>query len=132
MIVYQIFTRLFGNRNTTRKEWGSVAENGSGKMNDIDAQVLKRIKAMGVTHVWFTGVLRHASQTDYTAYGIPAQNAEVVKGRAGSPYAITDYYDLEHRKDAQDGDEGNHGLRAQPCGASVPLCMQAQGRKRFG
>ena len=96
MIVYQIFTRLFGNRNTTRKEWGSVAENGSGKMNDIDAQVLKRIKAMGVTHVWFTGV-----------------------GES-------------HRKDAQDGDEGNHGLRAQPCGASVPLCMQAQGRKRFG
>ena len=95
MIVYQIFTRLFGNRNTTRKEWGSVAENGSGKMNDIDAQVLKRIKAMGVTHVWFTGVLRHASQTDYTAYGIPAQNAEVVKGRAGSPYAITDYYDID-------------------------------------
>ena len=94
MIVYQIFTRLFGNRNSTRKEWGSVAENGSGKMNDIDAQVLKRIKAMGVTHVWFTGVLRHASQTDYTAYGIPAQNAEVVKGRAGSPYAITDYYDI--------------------------------------
>lgn len=95
MIVYQIFTRLFGNRNTTRKEWGSVAENGSGKMNDIDAQVLKRIKAMGVTHVWFTGVLRHASLTDYTAYGIPAQNAEVVKGRAGSPYAITDYYDID-------------------------------------
>lgn len=95
MIVYQIFTRLFGNRNSTRKEWGSVAENGSGKMNDIDAQVLKRIKAMGVTHVWFTGVLRHASQTDYTAYGIPAQNAEVVKGRAGSPYAITDYYDID-------------------------------------
>ena len=95
MIVYQIFTRLFGNRNTTRKEWGSVAENGSGKMNDIDAQVLKRIKAMGVTHVWFTGVLRHATQTDYTAYGIPAQNAEVVKGRAGSPYAITDYYDID-------------------------------------
>ena len=95
MIVYQIFTRLFGNRNPTRKEWGSVAENGSGKMNDIDAQVLKRIKTMGVTHVWFTGVLRHASQTDYTAYGIPAQNAEVVKGRAGSPYAINDYYDID-------------------------------------
>ena len=95
MIIYQIFTRLFGNRNSTRKEWGSVAENGSGKLNNIDDLVLKRIKSMGVTHVWFTGVVRHASQTDYTSHGIPVQNAEVVKGRAGSPYAIVDYYDID-------------------------------------
>ncbi len=95
MIIYQIFTRLFGNRNSTRKEWGSVAENGSGKLNNIDDLILKRIKSMGITHVWFTGVVRHASQTDYTAYGIPAQKAEVVKGRAGSPYAIVDYYDID-------------------------------------
>lgn len=95
MIIYQIFTRIFGNRNSTRKEWGTVAENGSGKMNDIDAQVLRRIHDMGVTHIWFTGVIRHASQTDYIAHGIPAQSSEVVKGRAGSPYAITDYYDID-------------------------------------
>lgn len=95
MIVYQIFTRLFGNRNTTRKEWGTIAENGCGKMNGFDATVLKRIKSLGVTHVWYTGVLRHATQTGYTAYGIPSQHAEVVKGRAGSPYAITDYYDVD-------------------------------------
>lgn len=95
MIIYQIFTRLFGNRNSTRKEWGSVAENGSGKLNNIDDLVLKRIKSMCVTHVWFTGVVRHASQSDYSSYGIPAQNADVVKGRAGSPYAIVDYYDID-------------------------------------
>ena len=95
MIIYQIFTRLFGNRNTTRKEWGTIAENGCGKMADIDARVLRRIHDMGVTHVWFTGVVRHATQTDYTANGIPAQHAEIVKGRAGSPYAITDYYDVD-------------------------------------
>lgn len=95
MIIYQIFTRLFGNRNTTRKEWGTIAENGCGKMADIDARVLRRIHDMGVTHVWFTGVVRHATQTDYTASGIPAQHAEIVKGRAGSPYAITDYYDVD-------------------------------------
>ena len=95
MIVYQIFTRLFGNRNTTLKEWGTIAENGCGKMNGFDATVLKRIKSLGVTHVWYTGVLRHATQTGYTAYGIPSQHAEVVKGRAGSPYAITDYYDVD-------------------------------------
>ncbi|MGM9700777.1 MAG: alpha-amylase family glycosyl hydrolase [Prevotella sp.] len=95
MIVYQIFTRLFGNRNTTRKEWGTIAENGCGKMNGFDATVLKRIKSLGVTHVWYTGILRHATQTDYNAYGIPSQHAEVVKGCAGSPYAITDYYDVD-------------------------------------
>lgn len=95
IIIYQIFTRLFGNRNTTRKEYGSVAENGCGKMNDFDAKALARIKEMGVTHVWYTGVIRHATQTDYSAYGIPVQHPAVVKGKAGSPYAITDYYDVD-------------------------------------
>ena len=94
-IIYQVFTRLFGNRNTTCKEYGTLAENGVGKMNDFDEETLKRIKALGVTHVWYTGVIRHASQTDYSSYGIPCQHAEVVKGRAGSPYAITDYYDVD-------------------------------------
>ena len=94
-IIYQVFTRLFGNRNTTCKENGTLAENGTGKMNDFDQETLKRIKAMGVTHVWYTGVIRHASQTNYSAYGIPRQHAQVVKGRAGSPYAITDYYDVD-------------------------------------
>lgn len=95
IIIYQIFTRLFGNRNTTRKEYGSVAENGCGKMNDFDAKTLKRIKEMGITHVWYTGVIRHATQTDYSAQNIPVQHPAVVKGKAGSPYAITDYYDVD-------------------------------------
>ena len=94
-VIYQVFTRLFGNRNTTNKEWGTQEENGSGKLNDFDDATLKRLKRLGVTHVWFTGVIRHASQTDYTRYGIPVQNPDVVKGIAGSPYAITDYYDID-------------------------------------
>ena len=94
-IIYQVFTRLFGNRNTTRKEDGTIEENGCGKMNDFDSRVLRRIKEMGVTHVWYTGIIRHATTTDYSAYGIPRQNPQVVKGRAGSPYAITDYYDVD-------------------------------------
>lgn len=94
-IIYQVFTRLFGNQNTTRKENGNYEENGSGKMNDFDEKVLRRIKSMGVTHVWYTGVIRHASATDYSKYGIPTQHAEIVKGKAGSPYAITDYYDID-------------------------------------
>lgn len=95
IVIYQIFTRLFGNKNLTRKTNGAYADNGSGKMNDITPAVLQRIRALGVTHVWLTGVIRHASTTDYSRYGIPTQHPAVVKGRAGSPYAITDYYDID-------------------------------------
>ena len=95
IIIYQIFTRLYGNRNTTRKENGSIAENGCGKMNDYTPTTLKRIREMGVSHIWYTGIIRHATQTDYSAYGIPRQHPAIVKGKAGSPYAITDYYDID-------------------------------------
>lgn len=95
IIIYQIFTRLFGNRNVSRKENGTIAENGCGKMADFTPKVLKDIAAMGVSHIWYTGVIRHATQTDYTSYGIPRQHPAVVKGKAGSPYAITDYYDID-------------------------------------
>lgn len=95
IIIYQIFTRLFGNRNTTRKVAGSVAENGVGKMNDFDTNVLRHIHDLGITHIWYTGIVRHATKTNYTSYGIPAQNSLVVKGEAGSPYAIVDYYDVD-------------------------------------
>lgn len=95
VIIYQVFTRLFGNRNTTRKEWGTIVENGSGKFNDFDSKTLKTIKKLGVSHIWYTGVIRHATQTNYSQYGIPSQCATVVKGKAGSPYAICDYYDVD-------------------------------------
>ena len=94
-IIYQIFTRLYGNRNTTRKPWGTIEENGCGKMNDFTPVALKKIREMGVSHIWYTGVIRHATQTDYSAYGIPRQHPAVVKGVAGSPYAIADYYDID-------------------------------------
>ena len=95
IIIYQVFTRLYGNRNTTRKEWGTIEDNGSGKFDDFNESTLKHIKDMGISHVWFTGVIRHATQTDYSAYGIPKQHPAVVKGKAGSPYAICDYYDVD-------------------------------------
>ena len=95
VIIYQVFTRLFGNRNTSCKKDGTIAENGVGKMNDFDAIRLRMIHDMGFTHVWFTGVIRHATTTDYSGYGIPRQHACVVKGKAGSPYAIADYYDID-------------------------------------
>ena len=95
IVIYQIFTRLYGNRNTTRKEGGTIEENGCGKLNDFTPSTLKKIREMGVSHIWYTGVIRHASQTDYSAFGIPCQHPAVVKGRAGSPYAITDYYDID-------------------------------------
>lgn len=95
VIIYQVFTRLFGNRNLSRKESGTIAENGCGKMNDFTPKVLKDIASMGISHVWYTGIIRHATQTDYTKYGIPRQHPAVIKGRAGSPYAICDYYDVD-------------------------------------
>lgn len=94
-IIYQIFTRLFGNTNTTRKHNGMLTDNGCGKLNAFTPAVLRRIKELGATHVWYTGVIRHATTTDYTRYGIPRQHPAVVKGKAGSPYAITDYYDID-------------------------------------
>ena len=94
-IVYQVFMRLYGNRNTTRKENGTIADNGCGKMADFTPAVLKGIAKMGISHVWYTGVIRHATQTDYSQYGIPRQHPAVVKGKAGSPYAIADYYDID-------------------------------------
>ena len=95
LVIYQVFTRTFGNKNLTKKEYGTLAENGAGKMNDFDKDVLRRIHDLGVTHLWYTGVIRHATCTDYSSFGIPTQNPRVVKGRAGSPYAITDYYDID-------------------------------------
>jgi len=95
IVVYQILTRLFGNSVLTRKENGTLAENGCGKMSFFDAKTLKRIKKLGVTHVWYTGIIRHASKTDYSRHGVPSQHPAVVKGNAGSPYAITDYYDVD-------------------------------------
>ena len=95
IIIYQIFTRLFGNKSDKKIPHGSIQENGCGKMEQITDVVLSRIRQMGITHVWYTGVIRHATTTPYADYGIPSQTPMVVKGKAGSPYAITDYYDVD-------------------------------------
>lgn len=93
-VVYQVFTRLFGNTNTTNKPWGTKEENGVGKFNDFTDKALQEIKDLGVTHIWFTGVPHHALVADYTKYGISNDDPDVVKGRAGSPYAVKDYYNV--------------------------------------
>ncbi len=87
--------RLFGNTCDSCVPDGDIATNGCGKMNDITPRVLNEIKALGVTHVWYTGVIEHAHATDYSAFGITPDNPAVVKGKAGSPYAISDYYDID-------------------------------------
>jgi len=93
-VVYQVFTRLFGNTNTTNKPWGTIEENGVGKFNDFTDKSLQEIKKLGVTHIWYTGVPHHALVRDYTNIGISNDDPEVVKGRAGSPYAVKDYYNV--------------------------------------
>jgi len=92
--VYQVFTRLFGNTNTTNKPWGTLEENGVGKFADFNDEALEAIKDLGITHIWYTGVLHHAMVTDYSKYGIPGDDPDVVKGRAGSPYSVKDYYNV--------------------------------------
>lgn len=94
-VVYQVFTRLFGNQKNTNQAWGTLAENGVGKFADFTPKALNAIKKQGFTHVWYTGVLHHAMATDYSDYGISADDPDVVKGRAGSPYAIKDYYNVD-------------------------------------
>jgi len=93
-VVYQVFTRLFGNKNTTNKPWGTVQENGVGKFNDFTDKALKEIKGLGATYIWYTGVPHHALVNDFTAFGISNDDPDVVKGRAGSPYAVKDYYNV--------------------------------------
>ncbi len=94
MVVYQMMTRLFGNKTALNKPYGTLVENGVGKFNDINGVALRSFKDMGITHVWYTGVIEHAVLTDYSKLGIALDDADVVKGRAGSPYAIKDYYDV--------------------------------------
>ena len=94
-VLYQVFTRLFGNENTTNKPWGTIEENGIGKFNDFTDKALLEIKNLGITHIWYTGVLHHAMITDYTKYGISNDDPDIVKGRAGSPYAVKDYYNVD-------------------------------------
>ncbi|HEX8576734.1 MAG TPA: alpha-amylase family glycosyl hydrolase [Flavobacterium sp.] len=94
IVVYQVFTRLFGNKNTTNKPWGTIEENGVGKFNDFTDKALLAIKDLGATHIWYTGVPHHALIRDYTAIGISNDDPDVVKGRAGSPYAVKDYYNV--------------------------------------
>lgn len=94
-IIYQLLPRLFTNYNDHCRPNGTIEENGCGKLNDITEKVLDDIRSLGTTHVWYTGVLEHATTTDYSAYGIRRDNPFVVKGKAGSPYAIKDYYDID-------------------------------------
>ncbi len=94
-IIYQVFTRLFGAEGKHNTPNGSIDRNGCGKLNDFTAEALADIKRLGCNYIWFTGIIEHAQQTDYTAYGIAKDHPTVVKGRAGSPYAIKDYYDID-------------------------------------
>jgi glycosidase len=92
--IYQLFVRLFGNTNETRKHNGTLAENGVGRFPDINEAALRSLKQMGFTHVWLTGVLQQATATDYSEFGQPADDTDLLKGLAGSPYAIKDYFDV--------------------------------------
>lgn len=92
--IYQLFVRLFGNTNATRKQNGTLVENGVGKFNDINDAALRSLRDLGFTHIWLTGVLQQATGTDYSKIGQPSDDPDLLKGVAGSPYAIKDYFDV--------------------------------------
>lgn len=95
IVIYQVLPRLFGNNVENPVFNGSLEQNGCGKMNDFTIAALNKIKSLGTTHVWYTGLLEHATQTDYSEHGIKRDHRAMVKGKAGSPYAIKDYYDID-------------------------------------
>lgn len=91
-VIYQLFVRTFGNTRSPQVFNGSLEENGCGKFRDIDSTALTAIREMGFNYVWLTGVIEQASGTDYP--GRTGDPADFLKGRAGSPYAIRDYFDV--------------------------------------
>lgn len=95
IIIYQLLPRLFTNVCSTAIAHGDINTCGVGKMNEITTSRLNHIKALGATHVWYTGVIEHATTVGYPQQGIAPSNSHVVKGKAGSPYAIRDYYDID-------------------------------------
>lgn len=94
LIIYQITAQLWGNKNSTNKYNGSETENGVGKFADLTDVALKAIKDFGYTHIWVMGILESATLVDNTKYGIPNDHPAIVKGRAGSAFAVKDYYDV--------------------------------------
>ncbi|MCC4782962.1 alpha-amylase [Vibrio splendidus] len=92
--IYQVFTRLFGNKNTQHVPWGTIEQNGVGKFSDFTDKALSEIRKLGMTHIWYTGVPHHAVINDYKHIEISDDHPNVVKGRAGSPYAVKDYYSV--------------------------------------
>jgi len=94
-VIYQVFTRLFGSDANVNEHNGDRSVNGCGTMADFTPKALKEIHKLGATHVWYTGIIEHATQTDFTSYGIARDHNAIVKGKAGSAYAIKDYYDVD-------------------------------------
>ncbi|MCQ2075605.1 MAG: alpha-amylase family glycosyl hydrolase [Bacteroidaceae bacterium] len=95
IVIYQVLPRLFGANSTTCIHNGSKAQNGCGHFSDFTKKALNEIKQLGANYIWYTGVLAHATKSDYSKYGIPNDDIQLVKGNAGSPYAVKDYYDVD-------------------------------------
>lgn len=92
VIIYQMLPRLWGNIGGKNIKNGTLKDNGCGKFSSIDTISLEYLRSLGVSHVWYTGIIRHATAED--SAGCTPSSADWVKGRAGSPYSITDYYDV--------------------------------------
>ena len=92
--IYQLFLRQFSNVCESRTPRGTLAENGVGRFADLDDRALRALRDLGITHVWLMGVLRQATRTGYPALGLPPDDPDLVKGQAGSPFAVRDCFDV--------------------------------------
>ena len=55
--IYQVLPRLFGNYNINLRPNGTLEENGCGKFNSFTDKALREIKALGISHIWYTGII---------------------------------------------------------------------------
>lgn len=95
IVIYQVMPRLLGAQSKNLATQGTKRQNGCGKFSSFTGERLSHIRGLGATHIWYTGILRHSTLTDYSRYGMPADSPSIVKGIAGSPYAVRDYYDVD-------------------------------------
>jgi glycosidase len=70
------------------RTWGAHSQGlaGRGKVTDISDEILKKLALFGIDYLWLTGVMEAASSD--------VLDEDIIKGDAGSYYAIYDSWDV--------------------------------------
>jgi hypothetical protein len=92
LVIYQLMVRTFGNTNETRKTTERSPKTAAEPSTTSSPPRSRRSNPWASPMLWLTGVLEQASGTAYPTR--PADPPDILKGIAGSPYAIRDYFDV--------------------------------------